>query len=74
MSDRLFDRLSVGSQVCLTVDVGLPFCLQTAFLQYLPSVHFQFLGCTEVDQAKGMEVVKAGIRKMRVWVLATLFR
>ena len=27
---------------------------------------FQFLGCTEVDQAKGIEIVKSGIQKMRV--------
>jgi hypothetical protein len=26
---------------------------------------FQFLGCTEVDQPKGIEVVKEGIRKLK---------
>lgn len=35
--------------------------LQGAHVVYL----VKFLGCTEVDQAKGMEVVRAGIQKMR---------
>ncbi|OQV15568.1 PTB domain-containing engulfment adapter protein 1 [Hypsibius exemplaris] len=38
-----------------------PGALQGAHVAYL----VKFLGCTEVDQAKGMEVIKAGIRKMR---------
>ena len=38
------------------------------------SISSQFLGSTEVDQPKGIEVVKEGIRKLKVLIISKIGR
>lgn len=46
------------------------YIMQYFYYMYYKNLYFslQFLGSIEVDQAKGIDVVKDGIRKLKVFI------